>query len=91
MRSDQGESAVSKMQFYKWAGSLKFQRTRGPERVEEVFAALSHQTVALPAAEVIEQQIRRLARRVIELNEEENGFNAQIETLSRRASPRWGS
>ena len=66
----------------KWAGSLKFQRTRGPERVEEVFAALSHQTVALPAAEVIEQQIRRLARRVIELNEEENGFNAQIETLS---------
>ena len=78
----QGFRKAGKARCAKWAGNLKYQCTRGPERVEEVFEALSRQTVALPAAEVIEQQIKKLAKRVIELNEEEDSYNAQIEALS---------
>ena len=65
-----------------WAGSLKYQCTRGPERVAQVFEALARQTVELPATDVIEQQVKRLAKRVIELNAEEEGLNSQIEELA---------
>lgn len=78
----QGFRKTGKTRCSKWAGNLKYQCTRGPEKVEEVFEALSRQTVTLPAAEVIEQQIKKLAKRVIELNEEEEGYNAQLEALS---------
>ena len=78
----QGFRRAGKSRCSTGAGSLKYHCTRGPGKVEEVFEALSRQTVTLPAAEVIEQQIKRLAKRVMELNEEEGGYSAQIEALS---------
>lgn len=66
----------------KWAANLKYQRARGPEKVEEVFEALSRQTVTLPAAEMIEYRIKKLAKRIIELNTEEEELSAEIEALS---------
>lgn len=77
-----GFKKAGKSRCSKWAGGLKYQRKRGPRRVEEVFEALSHQAVSLPAAEAIERQIKRLAKRVIELNEEESQLNSEIESLS---------
>lgn len=78
----QGFRKAGKSRCSKWAGNLKYHRNRGPEKIEEVFEALSRQTVTLPATEVIEQQIKKLAKRVTELNEEEKSYNAQIEALS---------
>lgn len=67
----------------KWAGSLKYQRTRGPEKVEEVFEALSKQAVTLPATAAIEGQIKKTAARIIELEAEERAFSADLERLSK--------
>ena len=65
-----------------WAASLKYQSSRGPEKVARVFEAISLQTVAMPAADVIERQIRRLAARVVELCEEISDIEDDIERLS---------
>ncbi len=78
----QGFRRAGKSRCAKWAGSLKFQKTRGPERVKEVFEAISRQTVTLPATAVIEEQIKKLATRIIELEAEEAAFNAELERLS---------
>lgn len=51
-----------------WAGKIKNQRDVGPAKVAEVFDAISAQTVSGPAASVAESQVRRLCKRVIELN-----------------------
>jgi len=61
-----------------WASKLKRQINRGPAFVEEVFAALSLMTVILPATSVIEDQVKRLARRTLELETEEKQLNALI-------------
>lgn len=78
----QGFRRAGKSRCAKWAGGLKYQKARGPERVEEVFEALSRQTVTLPATAVIEGQIKRIAVRIIELEAEEKAFNAELERLS---------
>lgn len=78
----QGFRSAGEEECSEWAGSLKYQRSRGPERVAQVFEALSLQTVELPAADVIEQQVKRLARRVIDLNAEEEALSSQIGELA---------
>lgn len=79
----QGFRRAGKARCAKWAGSLKYQKTRGPEKVEEIFEALSKQTVTLPATAAIEGQIRKTAARVIELEADEMVFNAELERLSK--------
>lgn len=66
----------------KWAGGLKYHRVDGPEKVEEVFRALSRQTVELPGAAVIERQIKAIAERVIDLEAAEKALNAELERLA---------
>lgn len=77
-----GFRKAGKSRCSKWAGKIKYQCTRGPEKVEKIFEALSRQTVALPAAEAIESQIKRIAKRIIEINDEEEELSAEIEGLS---------
>ncbi len=79
----QGFRRAGRARCAKWAGSLKYQRTRGPEKVGEIFEALSKQTVTLPATAVIEEQIKKTAARIIELEAEEEAFNAELERLSK--------
>ena len=74
-----GKSRVSR-----WAGGLKYQKTRGPELAEAVFEALSRQTVTLPGTVVIERQIKKIAERVIVLEAEEKELDAELERLSER-------
>lgn len=63
----------------RWAGALKYHAVDGPKKVEQVFDVLDRQTVVLPGAAVIEEQIRAIASRVIELVAEERRLNAMIE------------
>lgn len=63
----------------KWAASLRYHCIDGPKKVEQVFDVLDRQTVVLPGAAVIEEQIRSIASRVIELVAEEKRLNAMIE------------
>lgn len=51
----------------------------GPKKVEQVFDVLDRQTVMLPGAAVIEEQIRSIASRIIELLDEEKRLNLMIE------------
>ena len=74
-----GLKRAGKARVSKWAGSLKYQKTRGPKKVEEVFEALGTMTVELPATEVIEIQIKKLAKRILELDQEESELDAAIE------------
>ena len=62
----------------KWAAGLKYQRTRGPRLVKKVFEALSKMTLVLPATAVIEDEIKRLAHRILELNALEGDLGAKI-------------
>ena len=66
----------------KWAGSLKWHKTNGPDKVAEVFEAISSQKVALPASEAIERQARKGAAQIIELVTDEAELNAELERLS---------
>ena len=63
----------------RWAGALKYHSVDGPRKVEQVFDVLDRQTVVLPGAAVIEEQIRSIASRVIELVAEEKRLNRMIE------------
>ena len=63
----------------RWAGALKYHCIDGPRKVEQVFDVLDRQTVVLPGAAVIEEQIRSIASRVIELVAEEKRLNRMIE------------
>lgn len=62
-----------------WASKLKYQRTAGPRKVAEVFDAISTQTVAPACAEVMEAQVRRLCRRIADLDAEIAGLDSAIE------------
>lgn len=66
----------------KWAASLKYHKTSGPAKVDEVFEAMGCQSVGMPATEVVEAQIRKYAERVIELEAEEDELNAEIARLA---------
>ena len=77
-----GFKRAGKARASKWAGGLKYHRTDGPKRVGEVFEALAAQTVVLPGAAVMEEQIKKTASRIIELDAEEKALNADLERLS---------
>ena len=62
-----------------WAAELKYHCVDGPKKVEQVFDVLDRQTVMLPGAAVIEEQIRSIASRIIELLTEEKRLNLMIE------------
>lgn len=62
----------------RWASKLKYQRTAGPRKVAEVFEAISAQSVLPPGAEVMESQVRRLCKRIAELNAEIGEIEASI-------------
>lgn len=62
-----------------WAAELKYHCVDGPKKVEQVFDVLDRQTVMLPGAAVIEEQIRSIASRIIELLAEEKRLNLMIE------------
>lgn len=66
----------------RWAASLKYHRNAGPKKVDEVFEAIGRQSVGMPAAEVIEAQVRRYAERIIELEAEEDEINAAMADLA---------
>lgn len=74
-----GLKRAGKARVSKWAGSIKYQKNRGPEMVGGVFEALRTMTVELPAAEVIEMQVKKLAKRILELDREESELDAAIE------------
>lgn len=65
-----------------WAGKIKNQRNVGPAKVAEVFAAISAQSVADPAAPVAESQVRRLCKRILELNADIAEIEASIASRS---------
>jgi len=71
-----GKSRVST-----WAGKLKYHKTRGPAKVEEIFKAISEMTLVLPASAVLEEGIKRIAARTIELEALEETFNSEIALL----------
>ena len=50
-----------------WAAGLKGQANRGPAKVEEAFGAIGRMAVEMPAARVIEAQVKRTAARAMEL------------------------
>jgi transposase len=62
----------------RWASNLKHQRSQGPAKVAEVFAALSEVTVALPGAAILEDEIKVLAFRIKELNALADRLKKQI-------------
>ncbi len=62
----------------RWAASLRYHAANGPAKVDEVFEAIGRQSVAMAASGVLEDQIRKYARRVIELNAEEAALDAAI-------------
>lgn len=78
----QGFKRAGRSRCAKWAGSMKYQANRGPKLVGRVFDALDEMTVTLPGAAVIEEQIKKLAARVIELEAEEAAVNEAMEARS---------
>ena len=66
----------------KWASSIKWQKSRGVEKVVEVFEALATMTVVLPTTELIEKRIKILAKRIRELNTEIAEVDKDIEALA---------
>ena len=74
----QGLRRAGKKRIMEWAGKIKYQKKRGPALVEEVFETLERLTVLLPATEIIEIQIKKIAKRILELEEEKKELNAAI-------------
>lgn len=62
----------------KWAGSLKWHKSDGPRKAEEIFDSLDKQAVTLPASDVIEGLIKKVAKRIIDLNSEEKELRAAL-------------
>lgn len=67
----------------KWARRLGYQRKTGPRKVAEVFEAIATQTVLPVGAEVMEAQVRRLCKRIAELNRLIAELDAAIEERAR--------
>lgn len=53
-----------------WSSKLKGQKTRGPKKVDDIFEAISSQSVVPAGAKIMESQIRKLCGRICRLNEE---------------------
>jgi transposase len=77
-----GFKAAGKAQVSVCASRLKYHKTRGPALVKEVFKALDTLVVRLPATAVIEERIKRIASRVVDLNAEVRELEEMIETRS---------
>ena len=77
-----GFRRAGKKRCSEWAGKLKWQRSAGPAKVAEVFSAISAQTVANPAASVAESQVKRLCKRIKELDSEIGEIEASIASRS---------
>jgi transposase len=75
-----GFKKAGKSRVIAWAGKLKNHRARGVKATGAVFEALQEMTVELPAAAIIEDEIKRLARRLIELEALEKKYNVAIKT-----------
>lgn len=63
----------------RWAAKLPYQTTKGPRKVEEVFEAISHQTVTPGCDEVLESQVRKLCKRIKDLDDEIAELEAEID------------
>jgi transposase len=74
-----GLKRAGKARVSRWASGLKRQKNRGPAKVEEVFEALSEMTLVLPATPVIEEMIKHLAARAIELKALAEELSGRIE------------
>ena len=61
---------------------IKYMRNRGPRKVAEVFEAIGRQTVTVPAADEMEAQARRTAKRILELQGLEKDLDDRIDGLA---------
>jgi transposase len=52
-----------------WAGKIKRQKTRGPAKVIEVFAAIEMMTVTIEATSTAEEYIRQMASRLLSIKD----------------------
>jgi transposase len=77
-----GLRQAGRVKVAKWACSLKYQRLRGPTLVDAVFEAISCITVVLPAAAVIEEEVKSLASMIISIEKEIAAIMVRIDTLS---------
>lgn len=77
-----GFKKAGKKRCANWAGSLKYHCTDGPMKVDKIFDALAKQTMTLPAADMTELYIKKLAARIIELNKEIKELEAKINELA---------
>jgi len=77
-----GLKRAGKGRVARWAGAQTYQPTRGPELAGEVFDALAKMTVVLPATAVIEEEVKRLAARIIELEGLEAELDERIDARS---------
>ena len=68
-----------------WASRLGHQTTRGPRKVEEIFVAISSQGAVPAGAGILEDQLRRLCTRILELNvgiaRVEDGIKARMDDI----------
>lgn len=78
----QGLQRAGKARASQRMGKIKYMTNRGPKKVEEVFAAIGRQTVTVPAQEEMEGRARRMAKRILELQELEKDLRHQISELA---------
>jgi transposase len=68
-----GKSRVST-----WAGQLKYQKVRGPKKVEALFCALSTLTLHFAGTAIAEQHIKKMATQLLEIAAEKKELERQI-------------
>ena len=61
-----------------WAAKLKGHSRRGPHMIDRMFSAIDQMTITMPASSTAEEQIRRLAKRALELRDEERELDELI-------------
>lgn len=79
----QGLRRAGKKRIMEWAGKIKYRKKHGPALVEEVFETLERLTVLLPATEIIEIQIKKIAKRILELEEEKKSSTLPLPSALR--------
>ena len=72
-----GEAEVSRE-----IAKVKYMRNRGPRKVAEVFEAIGRQTVTMPAQAETEERARRIAKRILELQDLERELDRRIGELA---------
>jgi transposase len=78
-----GFRRAGKAKVSKWASNLKFHKSRGPFKVEEIFDALDTLTVSLPGSGVVEDSLKAMAKRIIEIESEKKKLEKEIEKRAR--------